>query len=60
MWDYCLPLLRLFLRFVACSAVIVAVFLLEKLFLGTELIGFAVFAALGIYLVHAAGAATRL
>ncbi len=54
MWSYLAPLFRLFLRFIASCAVVVSVFLLEKLFLGTELIGFAVFAVLGIHLLRVA------
>ena len=60
MWNDLKPLLGLVLRFLFCCAVIVSVFLVEKLVLGTQLIGFAVFAALAVYLVRAAGTHIRL
>jgi len=60
MWTDLLPLLGLVLRFLAYCAVIVAVFLAERLLAGTEVVGFVVLVALGGHLVHVAGRDIRL
>lgn len=60
MWKNLKPLLGLVLRFLSCCVVIVSVFLVEKLVLGTRLVAFAVFAVLAVYLVRVAGRHIRL
>lgn len=60
MWNNLKPLLGLVLRFLFCCAVTVAVVLVEKLVLGTRLMGFAVFAALAVYPARAPGTHSRL
>ena len=60
MWNDLKPLIGLVLRFLFCCALIVAAFLVEKLVLGTQIIGSAVFAVLAVYLVRAADRHIRL
>lgn len=60
MWNDLKPLLGLVLRFLFCCALVVAAFLVEKLVLGSQIIGSVVFAALAVYLVRAAGRHIKL